>query len=134
MTTERQIIESLIRLQYECYDKVDLLEKAGIEYDIFGEHQILFVALDVLGYPKGNSKEFGDNVTIFHNGSTNYDTTKRTDLINFFCPDYIDEKFYDLKNEQNRVELFTNWLYQDIERLTSERSIFFVNNPKTNQN
>ncbi len=134
MKDERKLIESLVGLQYECYDKINILEKAGVEYDIFGNNQILLIALDFLGYPKDNTKEFGNNPFQSYSNDAEFDTSKRTDFINFFNYDYIYNKFCVLENKKNRIKLFTNWIFKDIERLIEERSVFFLNNPKSIQN
>lgn len=134
MNTERYVVEKLVALQYQCYDKMDLLEKAGVQYDIFGQHELLILAVEILGYPKDNTREFGDNFNVYNNGGENFDMNKRTDFINYCCLDYIDEKFFELQNDSNRVVLFTDWIFQDIGRLKNERPSFFVNKIKFLQN
>lgn len=117
MKTQKQIVKELISLQLECIRRMDQFESVGITINIFGNFELLDRALDLIGFPEDNTKEFD-----LASRDGQRAAGKRTDYDNIFCRDYLyDNSFFDGDGYQFKtIDEYVEWLYQEVRRIHAE--------------
>lgn len=122
MKTQRQIVTELIKLQVDCLKRTEKYEKADLNICIFGNYELLDLALDIIGFPADNSSEFDFSIL---NGQENGGL--RTDFRNLFCRDYLYDnsiigEFSSDSTQFETVEEYIEWLYNEFKKISARNT------------
>lgn len=119
MKTQRQIVTELIDMQVDCLKRIEKYESVDISISIFGNYELLDVALDIIGFPSDNSSEFDYSIL---NGQK--PDGRRTDFDNLFCRDYLYDnsiigEFTPDSPAFEDIETYVDWLYNEFKKLSA---------------
>jgi hypothetical protein len=107
------IVKDLITKHIEVREQLNLLAIAGVQIDAFDQLNLFDIALDVIGFPKDNTKgiDFEELDEIHSNGTA-------------FSRDKWDFIVFELQKED--VDAFVKQLYAEYDELILERPHLFV--------
>lgn len=122
MKTQRQIVTELIEMQVDCLKRIEKYESVDISISIFGNYELLNVALDIIGFPSDNSSEFDYSIL---NGQK--PDGRRTDFDNLFCRDYLYDnsiigEFTPDSPAFENIGAYVDWLYNEFKKLSASNA------------
>lgn len=96
------------------------MEESGVDIDLFGNYQLLEVALSLIGFPEDNTQEFDFDLL---NGQPA--NGMRPDFDNMFCREWLTSEFHERASNPllkispedlpQVVASYTDWLYAEYE-------------------
>lgn len=119
MKPQKQIVTELIKLQVDCLKRTEKYESVNLNICIFGNYELLDLALDIIGFPTDNSSEFDFSIL-----TGQKDGGQRTDFGNLFCRDYLYDnsiigEFSSESTLFNTVEEYVEWLYNEFKKISA---------------
>jgi len=107
------IVKDLITKHLEITEQLDLLAAAGVQIETFDQLNLFDIALDVIGFPKDNTKgvDFEELTELHSNGKV-------------FSRDKWDFIVFELKKED--VDDFVKQLYVEYDELILKQPDLFV--------
>jgi hypothetical protein len=121
MRPQEKIVRLIVAKHIDVLEVARLAAGIGVQIDILDQLDLLDLAMDIIGYPSDNTKEF--NIDILINDISTF-PNKRNDFDNMFDRGEYKNNEWDLSKAD--IDEFVEKLYSDFDGLLLSRPHFFV--------
>ena len=129
MKTQKEIVSSLLSLQLNCLNRMEICSALEMDINIMGDMELWHIALDIIGFPEDNTLEFD-----FNSLNSLPADGKRTDYENMFCRDWLMDPFYNGEESCINLHEYIEWLYNEFNKLSiGDKTTQEVSNMKRSQ-
>lgn len=118
MELQKTVVKKLLLLYRSCVDRTEELESMGVSLSFVDNEKLWNIALDLIGFPEDNSREFDFMALNGHEPEG-----KRVDIDNLFSRDWLmDHSFMDHCREEpndTTVDEYMEFLYEEYNKMNA---------------
>ena len=121
MRPQENIVRLIVAKHIDVLEVTRLASGIGVQIDVLDQLNLLDLAMDIVGFPPDNTREFDIDILINEVSTFPH---KRNDFDNMFDRSEWKHTEYDLS--KNDIDEFVEKLYNDFDDLLLSRPHFFV--------
>ena len=121
MRPQENIVRLIVAKHIDVLEVARLSSGIGVQIDILDQLNLLDLAMDIIGFPPDNTREFDIDILLNDVSTAPH---KRNDFDNMFERDKYKDGEWDLS--KNDIDEFVEKLYNNFDGLLLSRPHFFV--------